>query len=165
MALTSDHPFHPSRWTLVLGLLAVGLVAAACSSTSTPGTASGSASGVAQIRTHSTRFGIVLTDASGRSVYLFVSDTGTTSTCYNACAAIWPPVTTAGTPTAKAPAQSALLGTTLRRDGGKEVTYAGHPLYYYASDQNPGDVNGQNLNSFGALWFLLKPSGDKVAGR
>jgi predicted lipoprotein with Yx(FWY)xxD motif len=104
----------------------------------------------------------VLTDATGRSVYLFESDTGTSSTCYGDCAGLWPPVTMSGSPTGRAPVQAALLGSTPRRNGGTQVTYAGHPLYYYASDQGPGDTMGQGLQSFGGGWDLLKPSGEKA---
>jgi predicted lipoprotein with Yx(FWY)xxD motif len=156
-----------------LGVTVIALVAAACSSSATPsatshGTSAGSqaTTGGSQgtIRTHHTSFGTIISDASGRSLYLFASDTGTTSTCYTACAGLWPPLTATGTPTASAPAQSSLLGTTPRRDGGTQVTYAGHPLYYYAGDQGPGDTNGQGLNSFGGVWDLLMPSGAKVAG-
>ena len=151
-----------ARWRLGLGPLAIALLAAACSSSPKPAAGPGSSSGGAKIETHSSKFGTILTDGSGRSVYLFESDTGATSTCYNACAGLWPPLTTTSAGTAIAPAQSALVGTTPRRDGGKQVTYAGHPLYYYGGDQNPGDVNGQALNSFGGGWDLLKPSGVKV---
>ena len=119
--------------------------------------------GGAAIQTHASKFGTILTDGSGRSVYRFESDTGTASTCYHACAAIWPPVMTTGSPIAIAPAMSALLGTTPRQDGGVQVTYAGHPLYYYYTDQSPGDVTGENVNSYGALWDLMKPSGADAA--
>jgi predicted lipoprotein with Yx(FWY)xxD motif len=149
------------RWSLVAGTGALALVASACSSSSTPSAGSGDPS---PFRTHHTSFGTVLTDASGRSVYLFEADTGTTSTCYTDCAGLWPPVTMSGSPSAQPPVQGSLLRTTPRRDGGTQVTYAGHPLYYYAPDQSPGDAKGQGLQSFGAGWDLLKPSGVKVDG-
>ena len=57
-----------------------------------------------------------------------------------------------------------MLGTTTRSDGKAEVTYNGHPLYYYAGDQQPGDTNGQGLNQFGAGWDVLAPSGKKIEG-
>lgn len=93
------------------------------------------------------------------TVYLFVADTGTTSTCNTSCATIWPPVLTSGGPQAGAGANASLLGTTTRTDGTIEVTYAGHPLYYYVQDKAAGDTTGQGLNSFGSLWWVLSPSG------
>ena len=103
--------------------------------------------------------GKILVDGNGRTVYLFVADTGTASTCYTSCATIWPPVLTAGAPKAGAGAQGSLLGTTARTDGTTEVTYAGHPLYYFIKDKKPGDTTGQGVNGFGALWWVLSPSG------
>ncbi|HEY8798137.1 MAG TPA: hypothetical protein VIO85_09765, partial [Candidatus Dormibacteraeota bacterium] len=103
--------------------------------------------------------GKILVDGNGMTVYLFVADTGTASTCYTSCATIWPPVLTTGAPKAGAGAQASLLGTTARTDGTTEVTYAGHPLYYFIKDKKPGDTTGQGVNGFGALWWVLAPSG------
>jgi hypothetical protein len=58
---------------------------------------------------------------------------------------------------AEGSAQAAKLGTTT--SGVKQVTYNGHPLYYYVGDHTPGDTKGQGLTEFGALWFVLAPSG------
>jgi predicted lipoprotein with Yx(FWY)xxD motif len=105
------------------------------------------------------KLGQILVDASGKTVYLFVADTGTSSTCYTSCAAIWPPVVTTGAPKAGTGAQSSLLGTTARTDGTTEVTYAGHPLYYFIQDKAAGDTKGQGINGFGGLWWVVSPSG------
>jgi predicted lipoprotein with Yx(FWY)xxD motif len=107
----------------------------------------------------STSRGTVLTDGKGITVYLFEKDTGTTSTCYSACAAAWPPVLTSGTPVAGGGARSSLLGTVRRTDGKTQVTYAGHPLYYFSASTRPGQVNGQGVNAFGAHWDAVRPSG------
>ena len=104
--------------------------------------------------------GQILVDADGNTVYLFEADEGTKSTCDGACAQAWPPVLTKGDPGAGTGADASLLGTTKRSDGSTEVTYAGHPLYYYAGDQAPGDTNGNNLDQFGAEWYALTPTGD-----
>jgi predicted lipoprotein with Yx(FWY)xxD motif len=109
------------------------------------------------------KLGQILVDGSGRTVYLFVADTGTTSTCYTSCAQIWPPVLTTGAPQAGAGTTASLLGTTARTDGTTEVTFAGHPLYYFASDKKPGDTTGQAVNSFGALWYVLSPAGMQIS--
>jgi predicted lipoprotein with Yx(FWY)xxD motif len=105
------------------------------------------------------KLGQILVDATGKTVYLFVADTGTSSTCYTSCATIWPPVLTTGAPEAGTGAQSSLLGTTARTDGTTEVTYAGHPLYYFIQDKAAGDAKGQGINGFGGLWWVMSPSG------
>ena len=105
------------------------------------------------------KLGQILVNGEGMTVYLFVADTSTASTCYTSCAAIWPPVVTTGAPVAGTGAKASLLGTTTRTDGKVEVTYAGHPLYYFIQDKKPGDTTGQGVNGFGALWWVLAPSG------
>ena len=108
------------------------------------------------------KLGQVLVDGAGMTVYLFVADTGSTSTCYTACAQIWPPVLTSGPPQAGTGATASLLGTTTRTDGKTEVTYAGHPLYYFVQDKQQGDATGQGVNGFGGLWWVVSPSGAAV---
>jgi predicted lipoprotein with Yx(FWY)xxD motif len=109
-----------------------------------------------------TRLGTILVDASGRTLYLFVADRGTKSVCYGSCAQVWPPVLSNGAPQAGPGVNAALLGTTARTDGKVEVTYAGHPLYYFISDKKPGDVTGQAVNGFGGPWYVVAPSGMQV---
>lgn len=152
----------------------VALLAAACSSgssstgssASTPasGAAGGSAgaSGAAVITTVKSSAGTFLTDSSGHAVYRWVKDTGDMSTCSGACAGAWPPVTTTGAPTAAGSAKPSDLGTITRSDGAKQVTYDGHPLYYFSGDSGPGMASGQGSNGFGAKWWLVSPSGSDV---
>jgi predicted lipoprotein with Yx(FWY)xxD motif len=126
--------------------------------TTTPAT--GSAQAVT-VSAKSSKLGKIL--AAGpkhKTVYLFESDTSSTSSCTGACASLWPPVT--GNASASAGAMSADLGTITRSDGTKQVTYKGHPLYYYARDGDAGDSYGEGLKSFGASWYVLTPSGKKV---
>jgi len=112
----------------------------------------------------STRLGSILVDSSGRTLYLFVADSGTSSTCNSAsCVQNWPPLLTTGTPQALSGVNASLLGTTARRDGTTEVTYAGHPLYYFIADKKPGDVTGQDINAFGGPWYVVSPSGMQIA--
>ncbi|MBB4660905.1 COG4315 family predicted lipoprotein [Conexibacter arvalis] len=120
--------------------------------------------GAAVVKTASTPLGTILVDGGGRTLYLFERDTTSTSTCDGACAAEWPPLTTSGRATAAGKASTARLGTTRRADGTTEVTYAGHPLYRYAGDAAPGDTHGQNIDAFGAEWYVLAPSGTAVTG-
>jgi predicted lipoprotein with Yx(FWY)xxD motif len=106
--------------------------------------------------------GQLLVDSAGRTLYLFEADTNGSSTCDGPCAQAWPPLLTTGAPTAGTGANAANLGTTTRKDGTTEVTFGGHPLYYYAGDTKAGDTTGQGLNQFGAKWYVLAPSGDKI---
>jgi predicted lipoprotein with Yx(FWY)xxD motif len=108
------------------------------------------------------KFGKILVGPNGRTLYDFVADKTTKSTCYGACASLWPPLTVTGAPKAGPGVQAALLGTTKRTDGTAEVTYNGHPLYYYAGDTAPGDTTGQDINQFGALWYVLLANGTQV---
>ena len=107
-----------------------------------------------------------LTDAKGRSVYLFLKDVGDASSCYDACAAAWPPVlATGGTVAGDSAVRTDLLGMSQRRDGATQVTYKGAPLYYYEDDKQPGDITGQGKEEFGGKWYLVSPAGGKVEGK
>jgi len=124
----------------------------------TPKVASGTTIGVG-----STRLGRILVDGKGRTVYLFVADSGTKSTCNSsACVQYWPPVLTTGAPQAGTGLNASLLGTSKRQDGTTEVTYSGHPLYYFISDKKAGDVSGQGINGFGGPWYVVSPSGKQM---
>lgn len=107
--------------------------------------------------------GPYLTDAEGMSLYLFMSDSTQGSTCYDACAQAWPPYTTEEPPNAGEEAVNAdMLGTLTRKDGTTQVTYNGWPLYYYVKDTEPGDTRGQDVEGFGAEWYLISPEGRPV---
>lgn len=125
------------------------------------GSASGSASSTV-ITTKTSSGGSFLTNSAGRAIYLFMADSSGKSACSGACAAAWPPVVATGQPTASGGAQSSDLGTITRSDGTKQVTYDGHPLYYFEGDTGPGTDKGQGLNGFGALWYLVAPSGSSI---
>ena len=111
-----------------------------------------------------TKLGNILVDGRGLSLYLFEADRGSTSVCDGQCARFWPPLLTNGSPVAVAGANSMLLGTTSRSDGTLEVTYAGHPLYFYVGDRRPGDTTGEGINAFGGGWDVLAPNGNKIEG-
>ena len=108
--------------------------------------------------------GRILIDSKGITLYDFVKDKGTTSTCYGACAALWPPLLTTGKPIAGPGVRASLLGTTKRNDGKLEVTYGGHPLYYFVTDRKPGQTTGQGINQFGAPWWVISPAGKEIHG-
>jgi len=165
---------------LTVTALAVILIAASCGGSasrvtrSTVSTASAGATSApraqannvatapATVATGNSRLGRILVDGQGRTLYLFVPDRGTTSTCYGACAVRWPPFLTSGAPTAGPGANASLIGTTKRTDGTVEVTYNGHPLYYWVGDSKPGDVTGQAINDSGGLWYVLNPAGTAI---
>ena len=107
-------------------------------------------------------FGRVLFDGSNRALYAFTRDPrGGRSTCYGACAAAWPPYLVTGSLRAGTGAKQSLLGTTRRRDGRRQLTYAGRPLYYYAHDP-VGKILCQNVREFGGLWLVVRGSGALV---
>ena len=118
--------------------------------------------GGAKVAVAKSRLGSILVDSKGITLYDFVKDKGGSSTCYGACADYWPPLLTTGKPRAGAGVRAALLGTTRRKDGKLEVTYRGHPLYYFVSDQKPGQTTGQGIDEFGAPWWVLSPTGKEI---
>jgi predicted lipoprotein with Yx(FWY)xxD motif len=128
-------------------LLGVALAAAG------PTTSSGSTS-TALLKVGEVHGQMVVTNAKGYTLYLFVPDSATKSTCYATCAAYWPPVT--GTPVA-APGVTGKIGTITRSDGQSQVTYDRHPLYTYVGDSAPGEANGNAINLNGGLWYEIRP--------
>lgn len=126
---------------------------------SPPGAESGAA--VLTVAT-APKVGAILVNSDGFTVYDFHKDKGTVSSCYGACAGVWPPVTTQGAPQVGEGATASKLGTTKRKDGTVQVTYAGHPLYTYAADKKPGEANGHDFSSYGAQWYALKGNGEEA---
>jgi len=154
-------------------LAAAALLAAACSSSSKSGSggstttaaaggSGGSAKAVA-IETHSGPMGTYLTDSSGRSLYVFAADTSGKSNCSGGCASFWPPFS-GSSASAMSGAQASMLGTITRSDGTKQVTYGGHPLYYFKEDTKAGQTAGQGFDNFGGKWWLVAPSGQPITG-
>jgi predicted lipoprotein with Yx(FWY)xxD motif len=166
-----------ARALTVAPILAVGILAACGSSKGTTATVSPKRSSSARVAagsTASTAAAVVVTSKSSKlgtilgagpkrlTVYLFEADKASTPSCSGACATVWPPVTTTSGPTVAGAALAAHLATITRSDGTSQVTYNGHPLYYYAKDGDAGDAYGQGLKSFGAGWYVVTPSGNKV---
>jgi predicted lipoprotein with Yx(FWY)xxD motif len=110
------------------------------------------------------KLGLILVDSKGLTVYDFHKDKGTESSCYGACEQGWPPVISAGEPQVGNGASASKLGTTERKDGTMQVTYAGHPLYTFVEDKKPGEANGNDVSAFGAQWYALKGSGEEAGG-
>ena len=102
------------------------------------------------------QLGKFLADGSGMTLYMFTKDTKDTSNCYDKCATAWPPLLQSDKPAVKEGVDASLLGTTTRKDGAVQVTYAGMPLYYYFKDKAAGDVTGQKNND---VWYVVAPDG------
>ena len=122
------------------------------------------ATGAATVKTRHGKLGTYLVDGKGRTLYLFEKDRTKKSTCADACAVAWPPLKTKGRPKAAGAAKASLLGTSKRADGTTQVTYRGHPLYYFVQDKKAGDTKGQNVDGFGAEWYVVSPAGKKIEG-
>jgi predicted lipoprotein with Yx(FWY)xxD motif len=153
------------RLSAAAAVALVALVVAGCGGGDDVATAASKPSGSATIGVSDIGgLGKILVDSKGRTVYLFEKDTGPMSTCFGACASAWPPVTVTGMPSAGTGAMKSMLGTTKRPDNTMQVTYNGHPLYLYQGDTKPGDTTGQNVDGFGAEWYVLSPEGNKVEG-
>lgn len=172
------------RTGLGLTLAAAAVVVAACSSASSSGTAAGAgatttssapsasasavpssaASGSAlALKTVTGSQGIWLTNSSGRALYVYTKDKGSTSVCYGGCATAWPPLLTTGSVTISGKyTVPGKLGTTTRTNGTKQVTYGGHPLYYFAGDTAADQTKGQGV---GGVWFLVGPVANVMNGK
>ncbi len=105
--------------------------------------------------------GKILSDGTGRSLYLFSKDTPTTSSCDGGCAAKWPPLIADSTPALGTGLAAEDVTTITRSDGTKQVAFYGHPLYYFAPDTKPGDTSGQGV---GSVWFVVDGEGNPVTG-
>jgi predicted lipoprotein with Yx(FWY)xxD motif len=127
-----------------------------------PAAMSGASADRSTLTAHSSRFGQILFDGTGFVLYAFTKDPRGRSACYGACAAAWPPYLVRSAPHAGARVKSKLLGTTRRRDGKLQVTYAGRPLYYYVGDRAPNEIRCQNVDEFGGLWLVARPNGTLV---
>jgi predicted lipoprotein with Yx(FWY)xxD motif len=172
MAKLTTAMFRPAG--VAVAVVATSLVVAACGSSASsntsasqtpanpaPASSSGGSSGLT-ISTASGSDGTYLTGASGRALYLWVADTGSKSVCSGACAKVWPPLTSKGMPNAGTGVTQSDIGLSKRSDGTEQVTYKGHPLYYFVTDKSSGQVTGQGSDSFGAKWWLVAPSGASI---
>jgi predicted lipoprotein with Yx(FWY)xxD motif len=150
------------RWAPVALVALASLVLAGCGSSSkkvassattaasTTTTAAASAISVAT----DAKLGQILVDASGRTLYHFTKDAGTTIACTDTCATTWPPLLAPPDPLPATGPGGGTLATVARPDGGTQVTYNGATLYTYSGDSKAGDTNGQGI---GGLWFVVAP--------
>jgi len=107
-------------------------------------------------------YGRILSNGRGRALYVFTADHGKGSNCSGDCANAWPPYIVKSKPVAGPGAKEDLIGTTRRSDGRLQATYAGHPVYFYVSDNEPGEVLCQAASEFGGYWYVLRANGKAV---
>jgi predicted lipoprotein with Yx(FWY)xxD motif len=143
---------------VTVALVAAGSAAASHQSVSGVTAAKHSASGT-RITLHKTKLGRVLATSSGKTLYLYTPDARNKSNCYTGCAGFWPPLMVKGKVSAATGVKSKLLSTTKRRNGKRQVTYKGHPLYTYTGDSKAGQVSGQGYQS---IWYVVNSSGNAV---
>jgi predicted lipoprotein with Yx(FWY)xxD motif len=147
---------------LRIALVTVGAVALAVAGVAAAAAVTHQSSAVSgTVNLHKTNLGKVLAGKTGKTLYLFMADKNGKSACYGKCATNWPPLL-AGKPTAGTGVKTALLGTTKRKNGTKQVTYAGHPLYYFKLDKSAGQTTGEGLDFFGGKWWGVNSSGKAV---
>ncbi len=115
-----------------------------------------------KVKVVSSDYGRILADGRGRALYLFTADKGKGSNCSGDCATAWPPYIVKSKPTGVSGAKPGKVGTTRRSDGKLQATYAGHPVYYYEGDREPGQVLCQAVNEFGGYWYVLRSNGKAV---
>jgi predicted lipoprotein with Yx(FWY)xxD motif len=168
--ITSRAPKH-TRLLVALAVASLGVTACGGDSESADGTgatasaasttAATAAPSAASLGTTDTSFGTIVTDANGLTLYMFVPDEAGTPTCTGGCAEAWPPATASGTPTAPAAIDSALLTTVEHPSAGNQLKLGAWPLYRFAGDAAPGDVNGQGS---GGNWFVIGVDGKPIKG-
>jgi predicted lipoprotein with Yx(FWY)xxD motif len=145
------------RFTRLLTVAVLVLAAAVLA-----GGASAASQKGAVVKLGQSKLGRIVVDSHGRTLYVSTHDRRSKSSCYGKCARAWPPLVTRGKPRAAMGARSALLGTSLRRDGRRQVTYHSHPLYYFAKDRKAGQVLGAGLTAFGGRWDPVSAAGIAV---
>ena len=154
-----------TRTRLSVAIVAVIVAAAIAAIVATTGSSATKAPAVAAnsaVSVQQTPLGKTLADANGRTLYLFAADKPNVSTLSAAGRTLWPPFTATIKPSATGGALAGKIGTVRGATGAGQVTYNGHPLYYFIGDHNPGQTSGQALNQFGARWYVLSPSGAAI---
>lgn len=136
------------------------LMIAVVGSTGAWGSSTAEAAGT-RIKLRDSNYGRVLFSGTNRAIYLFDADSPRTTRCHGACAVAWPPVLTKGKPRAGGGVNAGKLGTLRRPDGRRQVTYNGHPLYFYVDDPR-GEILCQNVSEFGGLWLVVNGRGNAV---
>jgi predicted lipoprotein with Yx(FWY)xxD motif len=147
---------------LTLAVLAVGITPVAAATL--PATLAGAKGVRAKIQLRQTSVGKILVNSRGYTVYAYSRDSNGKDACQNVshCLTVWPPVTTSGTPIAGPGVRQGLLGTIKLKNGAKQVTYAGRPLYTYLGDTGPGQTFYVNRYQLGGYWPAVNATGNEV---
>src|ERR671938_97680 len=136
------------------------ILAAVALAVAASGVARASTDARATLTVRSSSYGAILFDGRGRGLYAFTRDRrGGPSRCYGACAHAWPVYFAGGRLVAGKGVKRSLIGTVRRRDGRRQITYNGRPLYYYVGDTRAGQVSCQNVAEYGGTWLVMRPSG------
>jgi predicted lipoprotein with Yx(FWY)xxD motif len=114
----------------------------------------------AKITLRNSDYGRMLWGPGRQAIYIFDQDDRDKSRCYGECAKAWPPVQTKGKPIAGDGVRKRLLGRTERRNGTKQVTYNGHPLYFYAHEGR-GEVLCHDVFLNGGYWWAVGRNGNR----
>jgi predicted lipoprotein with Yx(FWY)xxD motif len=149
-------------WSAALAATAAVAVIPVASLAAPGGPTASAATSRTHLTLHKGKLGRFIADGHGRTVYLFEKDRKGMSSCYGSCAQVWAPLMTTGKAQAGGGVKASKVGTTTRRGGGRQVTYGGWPLYYYAGDHGAGQTHGQGINEFGAKWYVVAASGKKI---
>ena len=172
------------RFTLAaVAALAFGIAVAACGGSSSSSSAPASGTNVSAgggaggygygggggssspsavtLKAASSPLGSILVDQDGKTLYLFEADSKNKSNCSGGCLNLWPPIMANGKATAGSGVSAGMIGAAT---GSSQVTYAGHPLYWFSGDTKAGDTNGEGLDDFGGLWYAISPAGTAVVG-
>jgi predicted lipoprotein with Yx(FWY)xxD motif len=147
---------------LGIALAAAGVATAAAVTHQSSHSLAASSATAGRVTLHQTKLGKVLATSSGRTLYLFMKDKNGHSSCYGQCPGYWPPLMKKGTLRAGAGVKAKLLGTTKRKNGKRQVTYKGHPLYIYSLDGGAGQLEGQRQNTFGGKWYVISAAGRAI---
>jgi predicted lipoprotein with Yx(FWY)xxD motif len=134
----------------VIGFLAAGSVARSATETN------------ATLSLRTTKLGPILVNSKGHTLYLFAKDRNGKSACSGSCARFWPPMLIRGKPTAGSGVRPPLIGTTMRSNGTRQVTYNRHPVYTFALDKRAGQTNGEGNSAFGGKWYAVSARGTAV---
>ena len=131
------------------------------SSSTTSATTSSPASGAVKIGTEQSKYGTIL-EANNKTLYALSSDTATTSSCSSTCAKVWPPLTVTAVPSFGPGVSQARFSHLSRSDGSQQLSYGGHPLYWFVHDTAPGQTSGEGIHAFGGVWDVVSVAGQPV---
>ena len=146
------------RASIPLSVLIAALAGGVAASSDAWRPAPAHATTVKQLELRESEYGRVLFDGRNRALYLFTRD-GRKSDCYGACARVWPPFKAKGGVNAGTGLKQRWVDTVRRRGGAKQVTYRGHPLYFYVHDTR-GEIFCNDVFEFGGKWFVVRRNGE-----